>query len=209
MTTGGLLTGVLAAIDQRLTPMGFRERAGEVYTIDVADEVLGWLGLNRAFRRGEGRYEINPIVGVRQQQVERAVAELLGESPHPDVPPTISIALGYLMPEQRYRAWLFDGHDLDAVATDLAAAIERYGLPFMHHYAPLDAIARGLERGLGHYRDYSHPVALAIAGDADGAASVLATAVDRLGGRQDRSAQQLRRFARAFYDRWLDGAEGG
>lgn len=63
-----------------LANIGFRKLAGDVFTLALTPDVIGWLGLNRATQhRGLGEVEINPVVGVRFQEVERLVAECRGE----------------------------------------------------------------------------------------------------------------------------------
>jgi hypothetical protein len=202
VTRSGLANNLLAAVGTRLLPLGFRKRAGGIFTMELAGDVLGWLGLNRAFRAGEGRYEVNAVVGVRHQQVERVVAEFLDERPHPYRPPTISVALGYLMPDRRYEPWLFGQQGLESTSDELATAIATYGLPFMQRNGALEAVARGLEQGLGHYGEYQLPVALALLGEIERATQMLASSVDRLGDRDDERAKELRAFARTFAGRW-------
>jgi len=104
-----------------------------VFTIDLAPHVLGWLGLNRATRhRAPGEIEINPVIGVRFQEVERLVAELRGEKFHAYAPPTVSTPIGYVMPEPRYTMWLFSRERVDEdVANDMTNAIATHGIAFM------------------------------------------------------------------------------
>ncbi len=52
------------------------------------------------------------MVGVRQQRVECMVEEFMAEK-ESGLPPTISTAVGYLMPEGRYLEWLFEPAPFD------------------------------------------------------------------------------------------------
>src|SRR5690606_27740771 len=88
---------VLELVRAELAGLAFEKRAGDIFTRDLTSEVLGWIGLNRATRGRPGVLEINPVVGVRHQPIERLLAELRGEKAHPYVPPTLSVHLGYLM----------------------------------------------------------------------------------------------------------------
>jgi hypothetical protein len=91
-----------------LLGLGFKKRAGEIFTMGLSHDVIGWLGLNRATRhRQRGEVEIYPIVGVRHQEVERLVSELRGDRFHSYVPCTLSTPVGYLLPQQAYAAWVF------------------------------------------------------------------------------------------------------
>ena len=119
-----------------------------VFTRQVAADVLGWVGLNRAVSRGDGLLEVNPVVGVRHQALERVVADLLGERFHDYIPPTVSVHLGYVMPEGRYRPWLFGGDvPVGDVAAEMVGAIVAYSLPFMDDHASLSAVVESMSDG--------------------------------------------------------------
>ncbi|MFI7688803.1 hypothetical protein ACIBQ6_07000 [Nonomuraea sp. NPDC049655] len=91
----------------------------------------GWLGLNDNDTGLPEVLIITPVVGVGHERVQKVLAEL---DPRTDRrgQPLISRNLGYLTPERTYRTWTFgrDG-DLDAVAADLAGALDRNGMPFI------------------------------------------------------------------------------
>lgn len=196
---------IVEAFALRLTELGFRKRAGDVFTIDLAPDILGWLGLNRAAQhRVAGEVEINPVVGVRFQEVERIVAECRGEKLHAYQPPTISTPLGYLLPEARYRAWVCTPHDAASAAADMAAVITEHALPFMRSVNDLPALCRRLEGrgGLEHQLIYRRPVAFFLAGEVSRARTLLEDTVAGLGTRTDAAAVELRRFADALRARW-------
>ena len=119
ITAQALVEELVAELAPRLALLGFRKRAGELFTCVLADDVLGWPGFKRGHRAGV--VEINPVLGVRHQIVERQVAEAVGEKFHQYIPPTISTPLGYLM-VRHYKAWLLASID---DAQGVAAAIER------------------------------------------------------------------------------------
>lgn len=194
----------LVAIADRLQDLGFKKRAGAVFTVDVADATLGWLGLNTASRhQPPGRVEVNPVVGIRHQDIERIVAELRGDRFHPYLPPTVNTPLGYLMPGSRYKAWLLDTSDV-AGEDNLVRAVAAYGLSFMRSGATLAEIRRLLDEGLGfdHQLVYRRPVALAITGDIAGSLQSIEAIEVELGDRNDAAAAQLRSFAAAFRRRY-------
>jgi hypothetical protein len=187
-----------------LANIGFRKRAGDVFTLETAPGVLGWLGLNRATQhRPPGEVEINPVVGVRFQDVERLVAECRGDNFHPYQPPTISSSLGYLMPEKKYKAWIFaPGHSEEA-ATDMARAIDTYGVPFMRSVVDLAALRRQLQGGAGveHQLAYRRPAAALLAGEPEQTRALLDEALDAIGARTDLAAADFRRFAESLRGR--------
>jgi len=60
----GPLASLVETVRQPLAELGFRKRAGGVFTSDLGDDVLGWLGLNTASEHVKG-VEVAPVVGVR------------------------------------------------------------------------------------------------------------------------------------------------
>jgi hypothetical protein len=189
------------AVRAQLERVGFRKRSGWIFTVSMAPDVLGWLGLNRAVGRPEPVLEVNPVVGIRHQQIERELAILLGEGFHPYVPPTVSSNLGYLMPEGRYRAWLFDAANASGTASDMASAIERYGVPFMRSSSALPALVEAMTSGNLGVQDqlaYRVPIAYRLMGNHTAARQTLEDAIAKLGGRADAAAERFREFGRAF-----------
>ena len=200
------IEGVRQYLHPKLEELRFRKRAGEIFTGQLAEEVLGWIGLNTATKRREiGEIEVNPVVGVRFQEVERIVAQLLGETFHGYVPPTISSPLGYIMPAGMYRAWVFGpGRANEAVAEEMACAVRDHALPFMISGTRLEELCRRLDAGLGleHQVMYRRPVAWLLAGDVGKSKTILNRYLEELGDRKDAAAGQFRRFATSFQNRW-------
>lgn len=195
-----------ADIAVRLQGLGFKKRAGVVFTRDVSGDVIGWLGLNRASRHhSAGEFEVNPVLGVRHQGVERIVAELRGEKFHAYQPPTVSSPLGYLMPGSRYRGWIVNAAEPDRDVEELVAAIGEYGVPFIESGSDLTAVCELLDRGLGfeHQLVYRRPVAWMLAGDLNRAVGFVEAAEADLGDRDDEAAVELRSFMAAFRSRYL------
>jgi len=159
-------TGVEAVVGAMLN-LGFKKRTGMIFTRSVAEGVLGWVGLNQATRRqAPGHVEVNPVIGIRHQQVERIVAQLRHKKFHPYIPPTVSRPLGYLMPEANYRTWVLGAVEAtQAQSADLVGAILSYGQPFMESGSTLPGLCRLIEDGVGFdfLLNYRRPVALALA----------------------------------------------
>lgn len=193
----------LGIVESLLAKIGFRKRAGYVYTLDLAPGVLGLLGLNRATQhRLPGELEINPVVGVRFQEVERLVAECRGERLHAYQPPTISSPLGYLMPEKRYKSWVF-APGLEDVSTDMANVIATHGVAFMRSVVDLVELRRRLQDspGFEHQLAYRRPAAALVAGKAEQARVLLDEALAAIGTRTDLAAADFRRFAESLRSR--------
>src|SRR6516165_8634490 len=93
---------VFGLVQERLVTIGFRKRKQGISSLPASEDVLGLVGLNKALARGLGILEINPVVGVRNQRVEKLVAKLLGE-PFDELNPFSAGAnIGYLSPQSRY-----------------------------------------------------------------------------------------------------------
>jgi hypothetical protein len=201
VTAAGLTSEVVEHLRGPLGELGFEKRSGEIFTVEVADGVLGWLGLNRAYRRVEDRLEVNPVIGVRHQDVERMVAELRAEKFHPYQPPTVSTHLGYLTPERKYTPWLFQpGATITVQILDLVSAIARFGIPFVRSSTGLDELRQLIEEktGFAHQLAYRHPVVCLLGGDRNAALRVLEASLDELGDRADAAAVELRSFGERF-----------
>jgi|SRR5690349_15198614 hypothetical protein len=191
-------------IAEQLRALGFRKRAGEVYTTELGEDLLGWIGLNRATKyTGVGEYEVNPVIGIRHQRVEKMVADLRGDKFHAYLPPTISSPLGYLMPEARYRQWLVTSSVRPAGAGELIADIEHYAPPFLNSAPTLTDLCELMDQRIGIEDQlvYRRPVAWMLAGRPRHAASLLDRTETDLGSRDDPAALQLRNFISAFRQR--------
>lgn len=199
------IADVSRAASSLLSDLGFVKHRGDIFTRSVDDGVVGWLGLNRAVARGDGMLEINPVVGVRHQQLERLVATLGGREFHPYIPPTASVHLGYLMPERRYVPWLFSGsQDAERVARQMVSAITDYGLPFIEHNVLLENLVATLESGGASAREqlaYRVPIAYLLIGDVKRSREALDRSVTALGERRDAAAEALRSFAPRLQER--------
>jgi hypothetical protein len=108
-----------------LKQAGWRKRAGWIFTRELDEEFLLWLGLNRATKYHP--LGINPVVGIRYQPLERLLAELRGAKPHTYIPPTISTPLGYLTDENRYLELKVSRvEEAATVALELTRLVETY-----------------------------------------------------------------------------------
>src|SRR5262249_52463542 len=142
-----IIAAMSAAAKDNLVDAGFRKRTGDIFTRDLGDHALGWVGLNRATYNNRGPLDVNPVIGVRDQEVERLLAELLGERFHPYLPPTVSTPLGYLMPIQWIVTWTFETLDsVPSQAKDMTEAILTYGLPFMRDTSSRDTLIAMMRR---------------------------------------------------------------
>lgn len=208
MTKGNSL--ILTAsefISRGLVEAGMQRRKGDIFTREAVAGVLGWVGLNKAFRRKEQTLEVNPVIGVRHQQIEELLASLLEEEFHPYVPPTVSISLGYITPERKFSSWLFTtGIDHATVAEHLVGTIIEFGYPFMTTHSTLPAIIKAMEVGTGVPSDlaYRLPIAYSLSGDPEKAETYLINKCAELGNAENAYSLQYRTFASKFRDERLN-----
>lgn len=183
-----------------LCETGFSKRRNEIFTFELNEETIGWVGLNRAIHRGDRLLEVNPVVGVRHQPLERRIATLRKEKFHAYIPPTVSVHLGYLMPDRTYVPWLFSMEkDKVSLATKMVESLNEYGRPFMEANQSLEAICRTMETsgfGVPHQLTYRLPVAYFLLGNSRRAEEYLKPEERKLLGRTDLAAQQYLMFSK-------------
>ncbi|WP_354213506.1 hypothetical protein [Arthrobacter sp. UYCu511] len=136
------------ALYDALVDIGFRKRADGIFTMAFDSDSLGILGLNYASRAGiPGQLNMNPVCGVRVQQIERQVAELRGQKFHQYFPPTVSDPLHYLARPGVASNWVLfrDTPEANAVViADIVNCVETAGLPYMRKMANLGTMAQAL-----------------------------------------------------------------
>lgn len=190
---------VFSLVAEQLARAGFQKRKADIFTVTLNDEAVGWLGLNKAIYRG-GVLQLNPVVGIRNQRLESRVAELLGQMPHQYVPSSISINIGYLMPERKYATWSFqEGADHRGVVAEMVATIVKFGRPFMEHNATLATLYEALlssKRGTPPDQlDYRIAVASDLLGKHTEKKLFVEAKLREIGDRHDEAAEWFRRFA--------------
>ena len=195
-----LIAAVEGEADRLLEDLGFTRRRN-VHTKEVAPDVLGWIGLNRAVRRGDDQLLVNPVIGVRHQGLEREVARLLGERFHPYLPPTISAPLSQLTRPGDHLFKEGRRKKLDRQVQRMIDTLAAQALPFFDRHSSLEALIAALRSGQFSIPDeamYRLPVALALDGRHGEAGENVRQSLADLGHRDDAAARRFRSFADAF-----------
>jgi hypothetical protein len=199
MAVGEWAKGVMKLAQHDLGGIGMVKRQAWVFTCPLTNECLGWVGLNRAIKSQKGLLEINPVIGVRYQPLEKLLSDLIGEEFHSYLPPTVSVHLGYLMPQERYTPWLFRTGESDSeTMSSMLTAISRFGLKFMHENASLDHLCRTLASskiGIPEQVNYRLPLAHLLSGQVSKAEHSLQAKLQEMGNRSDAQAEKYRAFA--------------
>ena len=204
MGTAGkkLIDDVFATVRVKLIAVGMKKRAGRTYTLKVSEEVLGWLGLGRVYRRRESVLSVIPTIGIRYQSLEKLLAEARGEKFHSYFPPTIGQQIGYLMPQAEYVTWdfTFDGN-INRGVEEMVQAIKDYGFLFMEKYADFVALQEAIihrEYGFNDELDYRIPIVYLMQGSKEQAANFIEGRMKKLESRDDEAAKAYRDFATRF-----------
>lgn len=167
---------ILRAIEQSMRSLGFVKR-GSVLILDLTDGVFGWVGLNTGSltwvsdgERMHG-FEVNAVVGVLHESVNRLVSELQGVKHQRWSPPTLGGHLGYLAPDDRWDPATFaPGEPFESEVDALVRKVESHGLPFMRRLVTLEALVEEMELSprfaLPDVRAYNVPVGLLLSGRA-------------------------------------------
>jgi hypothetical protein len=171
--------------------------------VELQAEVLGWA--SAASRKTGPVFELSPKVGVRHQIIHATVDDLLGR--RPSLEPTVSILLGYLMPERTANlVWRFEEPQLlEAQAANLVGAVLEYGRPFMEAYVGLEDVLVAMEQHPEFIPDEEGkkriPVALALLGRHGEALALIDAELARLSGHEYPAATEYREFAASFRSR--------
>ncbi len=196
---------VFRVLHGHLSLLNFENRKSGILTIKMTDDAIGWIGLNKATRSQRGFLEINPVVGVRNQKIERLVADLVGEKFDEIIPPTLSGNIGYMMPAKKYRPYMFseDG-PVETLAEELVNDVREYGIPFIGAHTNMAALVDGM----GRFRfaaqfmvAYRIPAGFFLLGRQESASDFLKAQQAKIGNRRDPASLRFKAFAANLAER--------
>jgi len=198
-----LVKEVFDRIASGLANLRFQQREVGVFTIPISNEAGGWVGLNKRLEGGK-ILQVNPVVGVRNHRLEEFIARARYEVPHPYLPPSISVPLGYLMPHARFSMWDFaEDSRTDEVVGDLLKNIRDYAMPFMYSNSRLDDIYNQLRKPRFYSRDkadYYIPAIDTLLDRNFSAKEFVTAKIVEMSDRTDQAAEHYREFARAIVE---------
>lgn len=189
----------MAALEAAIADLGYKRRKAGLFTRELADDVLGWLGLNTATRsQPAGHVLVNPVIGVRFQKIEELVAEGRGEKAHRYTPPTLSTTLVKVTPGSSSTNWVLTGDENHnaTVIESINDALSTTGAAFMNEHAALEALLPTFERTCANDQSaaYRWPLALRLLGRPDDARAAIKQVRESLGSRDDLAANEQRAF---------------
>jgi hypothetical protein len=125
-----------AALVGPMESIGWQSRAAGWFTWRCAPAFLGVMSVASATQHAApGRAWIAPNLGLRDDRVERLVAELTGQKDEGYRARTTTGALGYVTPEQTYRQWLIDAASAADAAEEIATCVRDHGMPYLRRLA--------------------------------------------------------------------------
>jgi hypothetical protein len=196
-----LLREIERTVGELLAALGFRKHlGGGILTLDLGNGIIGWIGLNHASYPNWG-YKINPIVGVRHQELERLRAEMNGNKPHQYLGPTLATSLVQLMGGWRPGlGWEFPGsRPVLPVAKSLVEDLREYALPYFAAHDSLEKLTPAIRHGID---PDTAPQRLAIAhllaGRPDEGERILTAELAKLGTSTSGWAMQVHAFVEGY-----------
>lgn len=124
------------------TERGLKKRESGIYTRDLGDGFLGWLGLPTTER--DGTAAISPVVGIRHQTTHELISNILSDKPHKYLPPTASISIGFLLPTAKWQEWYFDETDKPDDYKSFVSMVETVSSSFWSEKRSLEALEEAL-----------------------------------------------------------------
>lgn len=193
-----LIAAFSSAAKAALVDRGWTKRSGDIYTLDLGDGFLAWLGFNRASKHHP--LEVSPVVGVVYEPARKLEQRLSGLTPA--ITPSLSEPLRYLADDPPVAVLrVTNPADAESGAAELVQTIEMYGLPFVRSLATRDALATALRERRHIVREYAItrlPATLASFGLEAEARQAMAAGLKELGDRTDPAADHVRAFAEAL-----------
>ena len=146
---------------------GFQQRTRVVFTRVQAAGISQWIFFNTAVYALPDSVIVNPVVGVRHDGVERALAKALGEESSGDFEPTIAAPIGYCMPKVQYRNWVLGRRNATKIVEEISEAIRAHAIPFLARLNSLGGILDEMKFGSFAFQSTSRlriPVVLVLLG---------------------------------------------
>lgn len=188
----------MLAIESALVDAGFKRRRAGLLTKELGEEVLGWVGLNTSGTAATaGVVLVNPVIGVRHQVLERAVAEIKGEKFHPYLPPSYTSPLSAIAAHVGANDFILHDNSGDPeVIHRLVNSVTSNGTSFMNEYAdPTRLLAQlGSEYLHNHTASLRYPTLLWLTGDRAGAGKAIADGLADAGQRRGPAARELKAY---------------
>ena len=206
----GVSTGrrlAYGAVRPAMAAIGWQARASGWFTRDVTPSRLGVAVVTtRVLGVSKGQAYATVLVGVRDEAVERLVAELSGGRDQGYRQRTVLTGIGSLMFHRGWHEWHVSPKTSDAAASAMADAVRQDGEPWMMKLAIDDAalataVRAGLVEGVGTM--FRVPIIEVLQGRVVEASQYVAWRTERLAGQSGPAVDDELRAAEAVRH-WID-----
>jgi len=193
---------ISAGLKEGLAECGFAAKRDQLI-LTVNAEIVGTVSLNIASHRSDGLVGVAPIIGIESVSIRSMLGELI-KLKHGAPQPSLTSAIGYLMPEARFLEWLFDPKepvDQRGELVRMCMAIKQYGMEFLRERGSIEEIVRCLETLRFSFKEraiYHLPVAYRVTGAEERARDYVHRGLLEMEGRSDVASQDYRGFAKKF-----------
>lgn len=191
---------------------GFRSSKG-VHTLDLGEDWLGWLGLNRASYYGAGPVNVTPVVGICWKPLSRIFHELNPHLPK-STSATLTRPLYTLLPESyscaqfilaqwRVREEKGEPFRLEEVLD----AVVLWGIPFMQSLCAPEGVVDKL-RPPSHYQVnqavpwQTYPIALVLTGRQAEAVEFVRGHAREVADKPDMASKAYQEFSARFLEKY-------
>jgi hypothetical protein len=189
-----------SAAASQLKPLGFIRKERGIFMRSLTADVMAWLGLGHGYYavNSVGHVSLKPIIGVRNEPVERLVAQFAPRQFSRNQP-SAKIDLESLRPASiRGDIWINGPQFIEVAARTLAERVRDVGLPYAQSLVALDDLIRVLASVPDEGARIRLPIALWLAGKPAEARYALESALASISGRKGPAADEFRAFAAAF-----------
>ena len=187
-------------VGTKLAGLGFKKNKDGIMLVELDHGVSGWIGLNSSSRQAPGIVDVNPLVGVSHEGLERSISNLEGDEFVPGRG-SIGTNIGYLGSKKTFGSYTFaDESTFDQVSDELVEDVKTLGLPFMRAHTSLPVLLEDMlaHRYTLHRVRYQVPVALGLLGRYAEGLSFLEAELVKCASMTDPATERFRSFADRF-----------
>ncbi|GMO57617.1 MAG: hypothetical protein Ta2G_17400 [Termitinemataceae bacterium] len=188
----------MSAIENMLQKYGFKKKKG-IHIKTLTETTVAWIGLNKASFKNY--LAINMVVGLRFQDVEKAMYEYLGEIDNGVFPPTFGDNIGYTNGNHYYEVVFQSDDEIAYRVMDMENALVQFGIPFFEKYSTLESIESVLKtnkHGIPEYNAYRLPIVLNMLNKKQDAIDCVNARLEEISSSTDAADERYRVFAHNF-----------
>lgn len=184
--------------------MEISNKNNNVFMSELADGIYGWVSLNTITQKTNNVLAINPLIGNRNEKIEKIVIELTDNKLDKGITPTIMVNIGYLKPVKDYRTYnIKKTNDIPIVMKKLVNDIVKYGIKFINDNISLEKLSKTMSSsgyGWPQLIMYRLPICYFLLGNKHLSEKAINDELKKLSNRDDIAAQDYRKFSQKLLD---------